>query len=132
MLLILVLVGAVGGACGGNGGEEETAASTTTRAPVTTTMLTAVPTTVTTSTTATTAVGGPALTSGSTLDLRGLGPVRVGMTPAEATAAAGVPIVVPPDAASCSYASVEGGPEGVLFMVVDGRIARSTSGGRER
>jgi hypothetical protein len=57
--------------------------------------------------------------------LRGIGPVRVGMTPAEASSAAGKQIVAKPDVnAGCGYAEPEGGPEGVSFMVVSGRIAR--------
>jgi len=81
------------------------------------------------STTSTTRPPGPALTAASALDVGGLGPVRVGMTPAEATAAAGIPIVAPSGAPGCAYATVTGGPAGVGFMLADGRIARVDVGG---
>ncbi|MEO6629613.1 MAG: DUF4232 domain-containing protein [Aquihabitans sp.] len=66
----------------------------------------------------------PTLNASSTLDFGGLGPVRFGMTAAEATAAAGVPIVVSSGTAACSYATAVGGPDGVAFMLADGRIVR--------
>jgi len=73
----------------------------------------------------------PALSVSSTLTVRGLGPVRVGMTLSEASAAAGTEIVPERGASdSCSYATPKGGPEGVSFMVVSGRVARiDVSGG---
>ncbi len=66
----------------------------------------------------------PALTAASILDIGGLGPVRVGMTPAEATDAAGIPVIALSDALGCSYAIAMGGPEGVGFMLANGRIVR--------
>jgi len=78
---------------------------------------------VPTTTTTTTRPGTNALTAASTLDLGGLGPVRIGMTPVEATAAAGIP-VVPSGTADCAYATATGGPAGVAFKLADGRIAR--------
>jgi len=78
---------------------------------------------VPTTTTTTTRPGTNALTAASTLDLGGLGPVRIGMTPVEATAAARIP-VVPSGTADCAYATATGGPPGVAFKLVDGHIAR--------
>lgn len=58
--------------------------------------------------------------------LYGIGPVRAGMSVAEAAAALGASLVVPDgaDAATCSYLRWAGGPEGVAVMVEDARIAR--------
>jgi len=67
-----------------------------------------------------------ALSTSSTLSLRGLGPVRIGMTLDEASAAAGTPLVARsgPSSDTCIYATPQGGPDGVEFMLVSGRIAR--------
>lgn len=69
---------------------------------------------------------GPALTADSRVTINGIGPVRVGMTLAEAGAAGGVPITLDgvftdPE---CQYAWPESGPDGVAFMVSQGRIVR--------
>ena len=73
----------------------------------------------------TTTVAGGGLSAASTVILRGIGPVRVGMTLAEASAAAGKPIVAKPaPSPECGHADPEGGPEGVSFMVVSDHIAR--------
>ena len=49
----------------------------------------------------------------------------MGMTLAEGSAAAGKQIVAKPGPTpDCGHADPEGGPEGVSFMVVSGRIAR--------
>jgi hypothetical protein len=69
------------------------------------------------------------LTASSQLHLEGVGPVRIGMTLAEASAAAGVPIRLQdmPPGPECRYAYPEGAPglgRDVAFMVLDGRIAR--------
>jgi hypothetical protein len=54
----------------------------------------------------------------------GFGPVRAGMTLAEAEQALGAPLVLlGPRMEPCHYVVVEGRP-GVAFMVIDGRIAR--------
>jgi hypothetical protein len=108
--------------------------ATTTAPTPTTQTVTGAPTKATTAptilsapsptTTSTTRPGMTALTAASTLDLGGLGPVRVGMTPAEATVAAGIPVVAS-GTADCSYATATGGPAGVAFKLApDGRIAR--------
>jgi len=56
----------------------------------------------------------------------GLGPLRTGMTIAEATTALGGALVVPAeyDSTGCDYATWRGGPPGVHVMVDQGRIAR--------
>lgn len=67
------------------------------------------------------------LTGQSKLAINGIGPVEVGMTVAEASRAAGAPIVpLDPDGSSlCSDYKPSKGPEGVKFMVTDGgRISR--------
>lgn len=73
------------------------------------------------------------LTEGTRLQLNRIGPVEVGMTLEEASAAAGKPITVVPRSnlagdGSCAHAVAEGGPEGLRFMVVNGRIARMEVG----
>ena len=113
-------------ACGGDGDDGgdgsasvSTAQPATTLAPASTTSSTPLPGSTTT------AGGGRLLSGSSTADLRGLGPVRVGMTLAEASAAAGRRVVAKPGSSGeCGYADPEGGPEGVSFMVVSSRIAR--------
>jgi hypothetical protein len=66
------------------------------------------------------------LTDASRLRLDGVGPVRVGMTLAEATSAAHTTIrITGPDIGTdCRYAQAVDGPPGLAFMVVDGRIVR--------
>lgn len=60
----------------------------------------------------------------------GFGPVRAGMTVAEADRALGGRLDVPPTPEACDYARLRDGPEGVSWMVVDGRVARvDVSGG---
>ena len=56
----------------------------------------------------------------------GLGPLRVGMTFAEAKQALGGALVMPveADGMECDYATWRGGPRGVHVMVDEGRIAR--------
>jgi hypothetical protein len=77
------------------------------------------------------------LTAASRLSLEGVGPVRVGMTLSEASAAAGVPIRLQdiPAGPECRYAYPEGAPglgREVAFMVLQGRIARVDVGGAVR
>jgi hypothetical protein len=67
------------------------------------------------------------LSAGSRLSLDGIGPVDIGMTLEQATAAAGTSIRYGdeyPPGNSCRYARPAGGPDGLSFMVIDGRIAR--------
>jgi hypothetical protein len=61
------------------------------------------------------------------LELRGFGPVRVGMTVAEAGAALGtrlVPVIDPPDDECATYGP-ESGFDGVAFLVARGIVART-------
>src|ERR1700687_5232864 len=61
------------------------------------------------------------------LSLHGIGPVRVGMTVAQARRALKRTLRSSSRQAStgsCSYLEPDGGPEGIYFMVVAGRIAR--------
>jgi hypothetical protein len=60
-----------------------------------------------------------------TLSAYGYGPVRVGMTVEEARSALGGRLSVPnPDENECTYVRSEGTPEGVIFMVVEGKVQR--------
>lgn len=89
----------------------------------------AAPTTTTTAPTTATAVADP-LDPEDRVSLEGVGPVRVGMTLEEASAAAGQGISEVPgsgagiDPAACYYAVPDTGQPKVSFMVVDGAIAR--------
>jgi hypothetical protein len=61
------------------------------------------------------------------LSLRGLGPVRVGMTVAQAGVALGRSLwktAALPSSSSCTYFEIAGGPPGLYFMEIRGRIAR--------
>ena len=74
------------------------------------------------------------LSESSRLRLDGIGPVTVGMTLDEASAAAGMPLRIVPNSdrvgtGGCAYARPEGGPTGLSFMVLNGRIARIDVGG---
>ncbi|MGH9226956.1 MAG: hypothetical protein ACRD2W_24955 [Acidimicrobiales bacterium] len=67
------------------------------------------------------------LTDSSRLELNGIGPIVVGMTPDEASAAHGKPVTIDPRSdrgRGCAHAVAEGGPAGLQFMVVNGRIVR--------
>lgn len=79
------------------------------------------------SSTATTAPGAPAVGE-LRLTPGGLGPVRVGMTVADATAALGRTLqalgVDPTGSNGCEIYAPQGGPDGVGFMVTAGTIAR--------
>ena len=57
---------------------------------------------------------------------RGLGPLQIGMTLAEASAALKGDLVAPggADTSACAYAQWRGGPPGVRVMIEAGRIAR--------
>jgi hypothetical protein len=53
-----------------------------------------------------------------------IGPIEIGMTRRDAESALGAPLVGPADAATCLYVRPSRGPDGVLVMLVDGRVAR--------
>lgn len=57
---------------------------------------------------------------------RGIGPLRAGMTIAEARSALGGALAVPAgtDTAGCGYVQWRGGPPGVRVMIEGGRVAR--------
>ncbi len=124
VLLVLAL-----GACGGDDGDGSS--TTTTGGPTTTIVApSTAPSSTSSSTsvpgsTSTTTLPGGGLSTASRVELRGVGPVRIGMTLDEATAAAGKKIVARSGSTDeCGFADPEGGPEGVSFMVLAGRIAR--------
>lgn len=96
--------------CGEDEKGTQPAATTTMEAPVTSTTTT---TTIETE-----------LTARSPVRLDGIGPVTMSMTLAQASAAVGRPVAVDPDSLIsgndtdlCGFARVEGGPEGLGFMV---------------
>lgn len=67
------------------------------------------------------------LTDQSKVVINGMGPIRVGMTVAQASKAAGVQLVSEgsyPNGGSCFYVKPKGGPNNVAFMVSENRIAR--------
>jgi hypothetical protein len=58
---------------------------------------------------------------------RGVGPVRVGMSASEASAALGQPLVMPSEATAddrCAYATWRGSPPGVSLMIENGHVER--------
>lgn len=119
---ILAAIAALAG-CGDESTDPSASSSstsaTTAPAPVEeTTTTTAVETTTTTEPTTTT-TGGEQLTDESRLGFEGIGPIKIGMTLDEASAAAGKPVKVNPNYIldNCAYAAVEGGPEKLSFMV---------------
>ncbi len=63
--------------------------------------------------------------SSAKLSLNGLGPIKIGMTLDEARAAIGDPLKPEPSAdKECFYVAPSGVPEGVSFMITDGRVSR--------
>ncbi len=114
-VLVLLLAGA--NACGDNPPAGNGAAgSTSTTAPAATTI------SAPASTTATTVERD--LSEASRLRLDGIGPVEIGMTLEEASAAVGRNVVVKENSlladeeSTCGFAEVEGGPAGLSFMVL--------------
>ena len=104
-------------ACSGGDGEPGAASST-----AETTL--SRPSTTVRATTTTTTRPPERLTSEARLRMDGIGPIRVGMTVDQASAAAGVPIRVGDDEfGNCRYAWVPAF-EGLDIFVIDGRIAR--------
>jgi len=66
------------------------------------------------------------LTNQSKLAINGIGPIRVGMTLAEASKSLGRRLIAGKRISDgdCLHATPEKGPSGIAFMVVDGRISR--------
>jgi hypothetical protein len=64
--------------------------------------------------------------AGLRVTLYGIGPVRAGMSVAEASSALGATLELPTsaDATACDYLRWSGGPEGIFVMVENLRIAR--------
>jgi hypothetical protein len=74
-------------------------------------------------TSATTTPPSPTSAVGWTVTENGWGPIRAGMTIAEARAALGGELSEPANR-ECDHVRPPRGPEGVLIMMVDGRVAR--------
>lgn len=107
-------------ACGDDKKTSSAASSTsqtTTAAAVESTTTTAAPTTTTAAPTTTTTAAG--LSENSPLRFDGIGPIKVGMTLTQATAAAGKPVKHDPGYPfeGCGHAYVVGGPAGLRFLV---------------
>lgn len=66
----------------------------------------------------------PPATSVWTVNSGGLGPVRVGMTPAELKSAFGDSLVIPAKLAECDYVRPKNNPKGVAFMIENGKLSR--------
>lgn len=67
------------------------------------------------------------LTQETSPDLKGIGPIRVGMTVDEASQRSGVPLISPGEQSEppeCLYYHPLGEPRGLLFMVSNGQIVR--------
>jgi hypothetical protein len=113
MVVVLALGLALVG-CGDETKEPAAASSSTTTAS------TAPESTTTTAAPATTTTTAPGLSEESKLRFDGIGPITVGMSLAQATAAVGKPVEVNPAYVldNCAYARVLGGPEGLSFMVL--------------
>ena len=58
------------------------------------------------------------------LTLRGLGSIRIGMTPREIAASAGALRTEADQNATCYFTAPLGAPEGIELMIADGRLAR--------
>lgn len=70
-------------------------------------------------------------TSGWTVSPTGIGSVRAEMTLAQASRQVGTELAAPPTAGRCAYVQPIAGLDSVMFMVVDGRVARvDVTGGR--
>jgi len=108
---VLLLLGLSLGACADEGSDSAADTSSSTVATSVSTTTTAAPTTTTTA---------PGLSDDSKLRFDGIGPIQVGMTLGQATAAVGKPVTVDPRYVleGCAYATVQGGPEDLSFMVL--------------
>ncbi len=58
------------------------------------------------------------------VNTRGIGPISAGMTVAEANAASGNRLIVPAKLEECDFVRTGRGPDDLLFMVIEGKIAR--------
>lgn len=67
---------------------------------------------------------GMAPANDATVTEHGIGPLRAGMTFADAKQALGGALIAPADTAGCHYATWRGGPRGVRVMIDEGRVAR--------
>ncbi len=127
LLLALALVAA---ACGGTDAGTTTQASppTATTVSATTSSTTSTTSSSTSSTTVTTApLTGPNISNDSVITIGGLGPVRVGVTPDQATVAAGYVLAVEIglfEGDPCFYLPADPHLPGVSFMVNNGTVAR--------
>lgn len=109
-LVVGVLAAVVAGGC-----SDDAPTSTTSPSSTVATVTTAVPAPSTP----------PVASAGLELELRGLGPVRVGMTVAEAAGALGrplEPVTAPTD--ECTFYAPASGFDGLSFLVADGAVAR--------
>ncbi len=110
---MLILTAALG-ACSDDkksSSASSSSSSSTAQAGVETTTTTTAPTTTTTA---------PGLSETSPLGFDGIGPIKIGMTLAQASAAVGKPVELDPNYIldDCASAEVKGGPEGLAFMVL--------------
>lgn len=128
--LMVVALAVLGAACSGDGGADATVLPTSTVITQTTQTTPPSQTTTTLFTPTTlapdsegTVPPGASLTQSSNISTVGMGPVLVGMTVAEAEAAAGMRLLGEPNS-DCYYVEPESGIPGVGFMVLDGRIGR--------
>jgi len=64
------------------------------------------------------------LTENTPVSIDGIGPIKIGMTSAEADRAAGIHIAVPGDTTGCRFGLPQAGPAGLSFMLTDGIIVR--------
>ncbi|HEY3239992.1 MAG TPA: hypothetical protein VGL92_10540 [Acidimicrobiia bacterium] len=117
VIALTVLAAIVAGAaCGDDAGQGRG------QAPSTST--TAVPETTTSVPATTTTTGERDLSEASRLRLDGIGPIQIGMTVAEASAAVGRTVAVHPNSllhgadSLCGFAEVSRGPADLLFMVL--------------
>lgn len=107
--LVHALVAALVGACGGGEPSGTVASTTTASSPATTAM----------------APTSPPEGARLRVDLRGLGPVRVGMTLEAAAGALGRPLgPVTPPTEECTFYAPASGLDGVSFLVAGGTVAR--------
>ena len=102
----------------GCGDDKKEPAAATSSSSVSSTTVSTVETTTTTGARATSTTA-PTLSDDSRLGFDGIGPIKIFMTLAQATAAVGKPVKVDPneDFNGCAFAEVEGGPKGLTFMV---------------